>query len=297
MPGAPTKARRGDQCRAGATNTRRGDECPPARMAGDADAPGGCRAARMAGRADRKRCSEPAARMAGRAVRSGRMVGWRRLMPQDAKTESRAAFDRQAPDYDRARYGQHARWLQPDVLAEVERLAPGSLVNVGCGTGAFLAALGEMRPGIELHGIDLSPQMLTVARRRLGERADLRVADAEALSLADGAVDAVVCIDSFHQYPNPRAALAEMRRVVRPGGWLVLADWRAPAPFRSLMNALLPHVPGGDVRIYSKEELCRLGVATGFDQLRWRRTGRRAQLLVGRRPAGHDQRAQRGGGR
>jgi ubiquinone/menaquinone biosynthesis C-methylase UbiE len=204
-------------------------------------------------------------------------------MTQDAKSKSRAAFDRQAPAYDSTRLGQHARWLAPDVLAELERLQPKSLVDVGCGTGALLGAIVAARPGIRLYGIDLSPEMVALAQRRLGHQADVTVADAETLPLADGGVDVVTCVDSFHHYPHPDAVLLEMWRVLRPGGWLVLAEWRLPAPMRRLMNSFIQRLPEGDVRVYSRVELCRLASAAGFGELGWRTAGRRGQLLVARR--------------
>ena len=203
-------------------------------------------------------------------------------MTHDAKSRSRSAFDRQAPAYDSTRFGWHARWLAPDVLAEVEGLRPESLLDVGCGTGALLEAFAAACPGTKLYGIDLSPQMIAVAQRRLGQTAVVTVADAETLPLPDGTADAVTCVDSFHHYPHPDAALREFRRVIRPEGSLILAEWRMPAPLRRLMNSFIHRLPEGDVRVYSRNELCRLAAAAGFDELRWRKAGRRGQLLVGR---------------
>jgi ubiquinone/menaquinone biosynthesis C-methylase UbiE len=202
-------------------------------------------------------------------------------MSPDFKERSRTAFDGQAADYDTKPYGQHARWLQPDVLAELRALAPRAVLDVGCGTGALLEAFLEEAGGVEAYGIDLSQEMLAVARRRLGDRAKLEVADAEALPLHDDAVDVAMCVDSFHHYPRPEVALAEMRRVTRAGGTVIVADWHLGAPARRLMNAILPRVPGGDVRIYSEGEIRALARAAGLGQLRWRRAGRRAQILVG----------------
>jgi ubiquinone/menaquinone biosynthesis C-methylase UbiE len=213
-------------------------------------------------------------------------------MATDFKERSRVAFDRQAADYDTKQYGQHARWLQPVVLEEILRLEPRSLLDVGCGTGALLDAFlratgsGEVDGGgagaatVAPFGIDLSPQMLTVARRRLGERAQLQVADAEALPLADDTVDVTVCVDSFHHYPRPAVALAELYRVTRTGGTVIVADWHVGTPARQLMNAIIPHVPGGDVRIYSERKMRELAVAAGFSRLRWSKAARRAQMLV-----------------
>jgi ubiquinone/menaquinone biosynthesis C-methylase UbiE len=204
-------------------------------------------------------------------------------MTQDAKSKSRAAFDRQAAVYDSTRFGQHARWLAPDVLAELQGLRPESLLDAGCGTGALLEAVAATIPDTHLYGVDLSVQMVAIAQRRLAQMAVIEVADAETLPLPDGTVDAVTCVDSFHHYPHPDAALLEFRRVIRPGGSLILAEWRMPAPMRRLMNSFIHRLPEGDVRVYSRSELCRLAAAAGFEELRWRKAGRRGQLLLGRR--------------
>lgn len=201
---------------------------------------------------------------------------------RDVKQQSRESFDKQAKDYDVAPYGRHARWLQPDVLAALTALQPppGALLDVGCGTGALLEAIAHLLPDAELFGIDLSPAMLDVAGNRLAARAHLVVADAEQLPLGDASVDLTVCVDSFHHYPQPKVALAEMHRVTRPDGTLVIGEWRVPSPLRQLMNALFPHVPSGDVRIYVRRELEGLLAEVGFSDVRWQKAGRRGQLVV-----------------
>ena len=209
-----------------------------------------------------------------------------RLTDDPYKQKSRAAYDRYAPQYATGVSGRHARWLHASVLAALEELDFGSVLDVGCGTAVLLEKIIAMRPATAAHGIDLSPGMLAVARERLGESADVRVADAEALPLADDAVDAVVCVDSFHHYPLPGVALIDMRRVLRAGGALVLGEWRVPAPIRRLMNAVIGRMPDGDVRIYSRTEIVGLALAAGFDVVHWSKPGRRGQLLVCRRPAG-----------
>ncbi len=202
---------------------------------------------------------------------------------RDAKQKSRTAFDRQAPDYDGTGYGRHARRLHADVMAAVAGFAFTDVLDVGCGTGATLAAVLETGPGVRATGIDLSPGMVAVARARLGDRARLEVADAEHLPAGDASFDLVLCVDSFHHYPHPEEALAEMRRVTRPGGGLVVGEWRVNRAVRPLMNWLLPRLPEGDVRIYTPAELTRLAAAAGYAVDRCVPAGVRGQLLVARR--------------
>jgi ubiquinone/menaquinone biosynthesis C-methylase UbiE len=90
---------------------------------------------------------------------------------RDFKARSRTAFDRQARDYDSAAYGRHARRLQADVLAAVETFTFAAVLDVGCGTGAILQAVLSAHPEVRGVGIDLSPEMLGVAREKLGDTA------------------------------------------------------------------------------------------------------------------------------
>jgi ubiquinone/menaquinone biosynthesis C-methylase UbiE len=102
------------------------------------------------------------------------------------------------------------------------------LLDVACGTGPGLRQLATAHPDLRFHGVDLSPHYVQVARRRLADVAELSLAveNAEALPYADGAFDIVTCVYLFHELPrNARAKVAaEMFRVLRPGGLVVIED-------------------------------------------------------------------------
>lgn len=109
--------------------------------------------------------------------------------------------------------------------------ATGNVLEVAIGTGLNL----RHYPGqITLTGIELSPAMLELARRRARERhraVDLRTGNAEALEFPDSSFDTVVCTFSLCAIPDHRRAVAEMVRVLRPSGLLLLADHvAAPHP-------------------------------------------------------------------
>jgi ubiquinone/menaquinone biosynthesis C-methylase UbiE len=102
-----------------------------------------------------------------------------------------------------------------------------SVLDVGCGTGVHLEAFADA--GARCVGLDLSPSMLDVARRRLGDRVELHLGDATSLSFADASFDLVISSLFLHELdPDARrAALAEMVRVTAPTGRIVITDYRS----------------------------------------------------------------------
>jgi len=101
-------------------------------------------------------------------------------------------------------------------------LAPGALVaDIGCGRGASLPLLA--RRGLAPVGLDPSPQLLAEARRH-DHNAALAQATAEAVPFRGGTFAAVLCECVLSITRDPRAALGEMRRILAPGGFLVLTD-------------------------------------------------------------------------
>ncbi len=114
------------------------------------------------------------------------------------------------------------------VLEAWAALRPGERVlDVGCGTGAFEARAVASGASNEMVGVDLSARMLARAREKLAGHPQVafRRADAHALPFDDGRFDVVVSASAFHYFADPARALAEIGRVLRPGGRLVVLDW------------------------------------------------------------------------
>lgn len=98
-----------------------------------------------------------------------------------------------------------------------------SLLDVGCNVGALLADCAKPYPAMRLAGVDVNPTAIEKARRLL-PAADLHCVDGDRLPFADSAFDCVTCIEVLEHIPTERraASLKEMRRVLKPGGTLVL---------------------------------------------------------------------------
>ena len=124
------------------------------------------------------------------------------------------------------RHQADAIWPQESTIVIGYGLSGGlDILDVGCGTGEITARLAELYPKAILVGVDLIERHLELAKTRcagLGGRAVFRQADAFALPFADASFDLVVCRHMLQAVPRPQAAMAEMVRVLRPGGRLHL---------------------------------------------------------------------------
>ena len=197
-------------------------------------------------------------------------------------------FDKWAPDYDKAFLAKHPQKLNDVVLDMLHGREFASLLDVGCGTGHFLNLLlnqphgsGPTFPSLRLAGIDISPGMLKIARERLGNDVDLREGGVETLPWLDDSFDVVTSTDVFHHLSDPNPALAKIKRVIKPGGILIIADMWLPAPFRQLGNLILPFTREGDVRIYSRRQMLSFMTINGYKDISWKRFELLGQTTTG----------------
>jgi ubiquinone/menaquinone biosynthesis C-methylase UbiE len=136
----------------------------------------------------------------------------------------RRNYAREAPSYDRE-MDVFERWLfGTEHRGWACSQAVGSTLEVAVGTGLNLP---HYPADVRLTGVDLSPEMLAIARKRadkIGPTIVLREADAQDLPFADGSFDSVVCTYALCSVPDEARAISEMRRVLKPGGRLILVD-------------------------------------------------------------------------
>jgi SAM-dependent methyltransferase len=181
--------------------------------------------------------------------------------------------------------------LHSAVARALDPRADDDLLDVACGAGYFLTRWAS-HVG-QVSGIDLSGPKVDLARRRLADRiaagtAQVVQGDAGALPWADGRFSAVTCIDAFPLLPDPGRALAEMARVLRPGGRAVIETGGAPEGTGSHQARGL----AGRFWAWDDGDVRRMVEAAGFDDIQLRRfpvagDHRNANALL--RRFGHDQ--------
>lgn len=192
----------------------------------------------------------------------------------DAHDAIRRRFDERAAHYDesdmhRAVAAAVARFVSLDGVETVLDVATGTGLVLRAMRDRLAAETSKAAPGGDAStprfiGIDLSPGMLAVAGREL-PNATLHVADAAALPLPDVSVDLVTCVTALHMIPDAAAAIAEWRRVMRPGGRAVTATFaQSDRGTRNTHPYPVNHAP-----FASPEDVARTAAALGFSLRRF----------------------------
>jgi ubiquinone/menaquinone biosynthesis C-methylase UbiE len=170
-------------------------------------------------------------------------------------------FDRWANSYDWTFPSFIYQAIHQRLLTKVELSPHANILDLGCGTGRLLDRLATQFPEIRGTGLDLSPQMLRIARKNNRHRPRLIYIEgnAENLPFAEGQFNAVFNTISFLHYPQPEQVLNEVARVLSPGGKFYLVD----ITFNNSSCQITPHSPTG-IRFYNKKEREEMGNNAGL---------------------------------
>lgn len=162
-------------------------------------------------------------------------------------------------------YTRHKRWSLRDARDLVKRLRAaglngGRVLDAGCGFGTLAIEVAKAFPGTKVVGIDISRPMLDIALSEardagLGERVTFETRNITSLGYEDGTFDAVISVNVLHHVEPPERMLAEIDRVLRPGGILIIKDLR---------RSWLGHLDHVIASAYSLEEVRRMVEASGM---------------------------------
>lgn len=145
----------------------------------------------------------------------------------------------------------------------VEAYAKPRVLDCGTGTGTFLAAFADAAGGHpELHGVDVSPAMLNKAHETMSKRdntADFRIGEVTCLPYPDAYFDVVLAAHVLEHIADPQAALAEMKRVLKPGGLMVVCVTRQSVMGRAIQLRWRTHAVDENG---AKDWLNRAGLTT-----------------------------------
>jgi ubiquinone/menaquinone biosynthesis C-methylase UbiE len=180
------------------------------------------------------------------------------------KARARLFYKYLSKVYDRINPFVWNEQMRDEAIAMLD-IEPGDRVlDVGCGTGFATEAL--LRETEEVYGLDQSAHQLQRAYAKFGKRGPVRFhrGDAERLPFADDSFDVVWSSGSIEYWPNPVAALRELRRVARPGGRVLVVgpDYPDRTVFQKLADAIM--------LFYDEAEADRMFAEAGYDTVEHR---------------------------
>lgn len=147
-----------------------------------------------------------------------------------------------------------------------------TVLDVACGTGELERRLLDRWPGLRILGADLSFGMLDQAvSKEHRHRVGWLQAESIRLPFPEESFDCCICANSFHYFRSPHACLAEIRRVLRPAGTLILVDWCDDYLSCKLCSFWLRFTQRAFYRMYSRQSCHRLIERAGFRVQRFER--------------------------
>jgi arsenite methyltransferase len=150
------------------------------------------------------------------------------------------------------------------VVGALDLVRGDRVLELGFGGGVGLAMVLSHEPGVQLSGVDISPEMLARCERRFGAQVQLARAGVEALPQGDSSVDKLFGVNVSYFWPDMRRALAELERVLVPGGLLVLGI-RPPETLRRFQFDRAGH------RVWTPAEYVQALTEAGFQRAHARR--------------------------
>ena len=206
-------------------------------------------------------------------------------------TRSIKEFEKWAHSYDRSIL--NTLIFEPSyklMLGEVLKQATGRgtfrILDIGCGTGSFLAKCMANGLKMEVTGLDLAFNMIQKATYKAqqignnGSTMSFMVGDAEHLPFKSGHFDMVTCSNSFHHYPNQLQSVQEMRRVLKDNGQLLIVDGHRDDPLGYLIFDVFVDAIEKHVHHCSRRRFIKIFKEAGFQKVKQRMAGLLVPILA-----------------
>ena len=178
--------------------------------------------------------------------------------------------------------GSWLRHIQIKSIKEIKIKDNLSILDIGCGTGYSLLKISEKTNNSILSGIDISEEMLKIAKTKTESikknKIILKKASAEKIPFESNFFDYIICTDALHHFINPQASFNEMSRILKKGGKIIIADVNiGPLWLSNILFKLEP----GFIHMYEKREMHELFQKNKIKTIKQKRIGLFALMNIG----------------
>ena len=184
-------------------------------------------------------------------------------------------FDKWSKSYDKPLFQFWMKRFHKLVLNELKLNKSIKILDISCGTGQLL---NKLKWRAKLYGVDISQEMLRVAKRRLGDSAILQKGDVHNLPFKDNTFDYVISTEAFHHYGDQIKALREMNRIVKNKGKVIISDINF---LSRQIHWLFERFEPGCVKVNTKREMRELFERAELKPVRQKRNFLFALMTIG----------------
>lgn len=184
--------------------------------------------------------------------------------------QARKSFDAalRSPEFERIHGDDEQLQI---MLTYLDPTPDGTYLDLATGTGYVAFALVDRVCDVKIIGVDIADQAIATNNRLAAERGlsnvEFHVVDGTHLPFADQTFDGIICRYAMHHFPEPGATLADVHRILKPGGRLVVADAvRNEVDRTDFINAFQALKPDGHVEMYAPDKLAKLLTYAGFSE-------------------------------
>ncbi len=175
----------------------------------------------------------------------------------------RSQYNKLANIYDKRWHHYHSKSLS-FLKNWVNISAQSTVLDVACGTGIFAEMLLQDYPNLEIIGVDISSEMLKIAKQKCQNYSNVEFyqSSVSCLPFDNNNFEYVICANAFHYFDDPITALREMKRLVKPNGQIIILDWCRDYLTMKICDLILKLVDPSHKNCYSQAELSQFLAST-----------------------------------
>jgi|SRR3989344_1863408 len=196
---------------------------------------------------------------------------------QELMQKNKELFNLAAKYYDNWLVKVLSKYEFKKIFKHIKIKDNSKILDAGCGTGNLLVNLNKKAKNLRLYGIDISEEMLKVAKRKLENKVKLQLMPVEKIKFKENSFDYVFSTETFHHFSNSKKAIGNFYKILKRNGKLIVLDF----DFGFLLNKFFHFVEPGNNKMHSSREFRILFKQYKFKNIIQKRFGLFLILTIG----------------